>query len=431
MDDASAMRCRGLRGATTAADNSTEAILAATRELLERLMARNALAIEDIASAFFTVTDDLDAAYPALAARALGWTEVALLCAREIPVPGSVARCIRVLLHINTTKGQGDLRHVYLREAVGLRPGFADAPSTAAPSAAVFDRVAIIGLGLMGASLGVALRTGGHAHVVAGYDSEPGIAARAQQLGAIDVACDSLRAAVAESDLVVLATPVQAMRDLLEGLAPLLDNETVVTDLGSAKAAVVAWAESLLAAPGQFVGGHPMAGSEQSGVEAANADLFRGCAWCLTPSTQTSDAAIQRVTLLAKTLGARVRMLTPDQHDQAVALVSHLPLLAATALTLTVGQSSTAADALTLAAGGFRDTTRVASGSPRMARDICIANRSQLLASLDRYLSTLQAIRDHITEPDDVLEELFAMARDTRNHWVTIGGTHQDTGSIE
>jgi prephenate dehydrogenase len=430
MDDASTMRCRGLRGATTAVDNSTEAILAATRELLERLMARNALAVEDIASAFFTVTDDLDAAYPALAARELGWTEVALLCAREIPVPGSVARCIRVLLHINTKKGQGDLRHVYLREAVSLRPGFADAPSSAAPGAAVFDRVAIIGLGLMGASLGMALRTGGHARIVAGFDSAPGIAARAQQLGAIDGACDSLRVAVAESDLVVLATPVLAMRDLLEEISPLLDAETVVTDLGSAKAAVVAWAESL-PEPGQFIGGHPMTGSEQSGVEAANADFFRGCVWCLTPSTQTSGAAIQRVTLLAETLGARVRMVTPDQHDQAVALVSHLPLLAATALTLTVGQSSTAADALTLAAGGFRDTTRVASGSPRMARDICIANRSQLLASLDRYLGTLQAIRDHITEPNDALEALFVTARDTRNHWEARGSTNQDAGSME
>src|SRR5512146_3310687 len=156
METSSTMRCRGLRGATTAADNSAAAILAATRELLERLVARNALDVADIASAFFTVSDDLDAAYPALAARELGWSEVALLCAREIPVPNSVARCIRVLLHINTTKGQSELRHVYLREAVSLRPGFADeAIESASP---VVERVAILGLGLMGASLGMALR---------------------------------------------------------------------------------------------------------------------------------------------------------------------------------------------------------------------------------------------------------------------------------
>ena len=145
MNTSSTMRCRGLRGATTATDNSAAAILAATRELLERLVARNALDVGDIASAFFTVSDDLDAAYPALAARELGWSEVALLCSREIPVPKSVARCIRVLLHINTTRGQGDLRHIYLHEAASLRPGFADTPpSTATPLA---GRVAILGLG--------------------------------------------------------------------------------------------------------------------------------------------------------------------------------------------------------------------------------------------------------------------------------------------
>ena len=124
------MRCRGLRGATTAEANTPEAILSATRELLARLVERNEIAPDDIASAFFTVSDDLDAAYPALAARQLGWHEVALLCAREIPVPGGLGRCVRVLLHVNTERGPGEVRHVYLREAVALRPSRAgqDAP---------------------------------------------------------------------------------------------------------------------------------------------------------------------------------------------------------------------------------------------------------------------------------------------------------------
>ncbi len=127
-----AWRCLGLRGATTVSENSREAILAATRELLERLMERNDLAVTDIASAFFTVTDDLDAAHPAFAARQLGWQAVALLCAREIPVPGSLGKCIRVLLHINTEKTQAQLVHVYLREAATLRPALADMMPTAA-----------------------------------------------------------------------------------------------------------------------------------------------------------------------------------------------------------------------------------------------------------------------------------------------------------
>ena len=416
MDDSSTMRCRGLRGATTAADNSAEAILAATRELLERLVARNTLDVADIASAFFTVTDDLDAAYPALAARELGWNEVALLCAREIPVPGSVARCIRVLLHINTTKGQGELRHVYLREAVALRPGFADVEVSGAPAV---DRVAIIGLGLMGASLGMALRERGEARQVMGFDVDPGVTERAIERGAIDAAGKSLAEAVKGSDLVVLATPLLAMRDLLAEIAPLLAETMIVTDLGSVKAPVVSWAESMLRAPGQFVGGHPMAGSEKSGVEAANGALYDGCAWCLTPTDHTATAALHRVVRIIEALGANPRTMPPEQHDQAVALASHLPLVAASALMLTAAESPDATDSLALAAGGFRDTTRVASGSPRMARDICLTNSAPLLAPLDSYIRTLQSLRQQIMEQSPALEATFNTAKDARDRWLS------------
>ncbi len=132
----SQLRCRGIRGATTVAENSREAILAATRELLALIAERNEVAVEDIASAFFTVTEDLDAEHPALAARQLGWHDVALLCAREIPVPGSLGRVIRVLLHVNTTKSLAEIRHVYLREAVALRPSRADQAIPAVATAA-------------------------------------------------------------------------------------------------------------------------------------------------------------------------------------------------------------------------------------------------------------------------------------------------------
>lgn len=417
MESSSTMRCRGLRGATTARENSPAAILAATRELLQRLVARNALDVADIASAFFTVSDDLDAAYPALAARELGWNEVALLCAREIPVPGGVARCIRVLLHINTTKGQGDLRHVYLHEAAALRPGFADDPPTAT-AAPIVGRVAIIGLGLMGASLGIALREQRIAREVVGFDAALGVGARTQERGAIDAACASVAEAIAGSELVVLATPLLAMRELLAEIAPLLAPETVVTDLGSAKASVVSWADALLPAPGQFVGGHPMAGSEQSGAEAARPDLYRGATWLLTPTPRTSPAALQSVERIIAALGAHQERLSPEQHDRAVALASHLPLLAASALMLAVAQSSDAPDAFAFAAGGFRDTTRVASGSPRMARDICLTNTAPLLDALDTYLTALQALREQIAAHDTTIEEAFTAARDARNGWL-------------
>ena len=418
MESASITRCRGLRGATTARENSLVDILAATRELLERLVARNSLDTSDIASAFFTVTDDLDAAYPALAARELGWNEVALLCAREIPVSGSVPRCIRVLLHINTTKGQRDLHPVYLHEAAALRPGFADT-SEMETSAPIVGRVAIIGLGLMGASLGMALREQGVAREVAGYDAAPGVASRARERSAITTACDSLAEAVAGSDLVVLATPLLAMRDLLAQMAPLLAPETVVTDLGSVKASVVTWADSQLPMPNQFVAGHPMTGSEQSGVEAGQPDLYQGCAWLLTPTRRTSPAALATVERIIAALGAHPLRLSPERHDRAVALASHLPLLVASALMLTVAQSPDAADALAIAAGGFHDTTRVASGSPRMARDICLTNTPPLLAALDAYLDALQALRTQLAAQDPAIEDAFSAARDARHGWLS------------
>jgi chorismate mutase len=129
------LRCYGIRGATTVAENTREAILEATRELLQLIVARNEIVVEDVSSAFFTVTEDLDAEHPALAARQIGWEQVALLCAREIPVPGSLGLCIRVLVHVNTEKPQAEMRHVYLRDAVRLRPIFAD--GLAAPEQAI------------------------------------------------------------------------------------------------------------------------------------------------------------------------------------------------------------------------------------------------------------------------------------------------------
>jgi chorismate mutase len=130
------VRCRGIRGATTVHENTREAILAATRELLQLLIERNAIETEDIASIFFTVTPDLDAEHPALAARQLGWTNVALLCAQEIPVPGGLGRCVRILLHANTARTQAQIQHIYLREAVALRPKWAFEPDAPMPSQA-------------------------------------------------------------------------------------------------------------------------------------------------------------------------------------------------------------------------------------------------------------------------------------------------------
>ncbi len=285
-----------------------------------------------------------------------------------------------------------------------------------------FDRAAILGLGLMGASLGLALRAASAARTIVGYDAAPGLAARAQALGAIDHPASDPAVAVAAADLVVLAVPVMAMRDLLAAITPHLAPGALVTDLGSTKSAVVAWAEALLPDPPRFAGGHPMTGRERSGVDAADPALYQGCVWCLTPTERTATDALARLAALVERLGARPVTLQPQRHDEAVAAVSHLPLLAATALTMTATARPDWPTARSLAAGGFRDTTRVASGNPRMARDICLTNTQPILDCLDAYLAALQRLREAVAAGDPALEQIFASAKEARDAWLAQPG---------
>lgn len=283
----------------------------------------------------------------------------------------------------------------------------------------MFERVAILGLGLMGGSLGLALRACTLAGEVAGYDAKPDATARALERGAITTGCDDIAEAVARAELVVLAAPILALRGLTEAAAPHLRPDTVVTDLGSTKVEVARWASELLPAPERFVGGHPMTGSEQSGIAAATADLYTGCTWCLTPTARTAPGTLARVAEMVTALGARPHILDPASHDVAVASVSHLPLVAATALTLTATTDSSWPEARILAAGGFRDTTRVASGDPRMARDICLTNAGPLAALLDAYIAQLQRMREAIDSGDEVaIETQFRAAKQARDAWL-------------
>jgi prephenate dehydrogenase len=279
------------------------------------------------------------------------------------------------------------------------------------------ERVAILGLGLMGASLGMALRAGDIARAVAGYDAAAGVAEQAHACGAVDEACKSIAEVVEGAKLVVLAAPPLALRGLLQELGPQLAEHAVVTDVASTKAAVTAWAEELLPHPERFVGGHPMAGKEQSGVAAAEATLYQGCVWCLTPSARTAPETLARVELLVRALGARPVVLTAERHDAAVAAISHLPRVAAAALTLTAAGDLSWPEAQTLAAGGFRDTTRIAAGDARMARDICLTNAGPLVACLDAYIARLRTLRDQIATGDAAIATTFAAARARREGW--------------
>src|SRR6266700_7116480 len=180
----------------------------------------------------------------------------------------------------------------------------------------MFNRVAIIGLGLIGGSMGLALRQARAAQQVIGYDLGKGVSEHAKKVGAIDEARLTLSDTVRGADLVIIATPVGAVRALLQNIAGELIPGTVVTDVASTKVQVIKWAEELLPAGIAFVGGHPMTGKDLSGVDAADATLFRRCIYCLTPTESTSATAIAKVSALVETLGARVRFLTPAEHDK-------------------------------------------------------------------------------------------------------------------
>ncbi len=281
----------------------------------------------------------------------------------------------------------------------------------------MFNRVAIVGLGLIGGSIGLALHKAKAAQQVTGYDLGKGVSDRARKVGAIDQPFSSLADAVRGAELVVLATPVGAMRSLLQNLATAVSPGAVVTDVASTKVLVISWAEEFLPTSVSFVGGHPMTGKELSGVEAADAMLFQNRIYCLTPTPRTRPSAINKVSAFVETLGARVRFLEPAEHDGQVAGVSHLPFVASVALMNTVAHSSGWGDAALLAANGFRDMTRLAAGDPAMYRDICLTNADALTRWLDDYIATLSQLRNRIATHDISLDETFAEAQQLRLQW--------------
>ncbi len=281
----------------------------------------------------------------------------------------------------------------------------------------MFNRVAIIGLGLIGGSMGLALHKARAAQEVVGYDLGRGVSDRARKIGAIDQAHSALADVVRGADLVILATPVGAMWALLQDIAPALSPGAVVTDVASTKSQVINWAEEFLPANISFVGGHPMAGKEVSGVEAADAGLFSNRIYCLTPTTRTHPEAISKVLALIEILGARVRFLEAAEHDGQVAAVSHLPFIASVSLVNTVVADPAWGDAALLAATGFRDASRLAAGSPEMYRDICLTNSAAIVRKLDDYIANLHALRELIAAHDEAIDELFTRAQQSRMRW--------------
>lgn len=281
-------------------------------------------------------------------------------------------------------------------------------------------RLAVIGVGLIGGSCALALKRAGLVDKVVGIGRGESNLRRARDLGVIDEIATDIPTGVDGADVVLVATPVGQMPRIFDVLRETTSPDAVITDGGSTKQDVVAAARASLGARlPRFVPAHPIAGAERSGAGAARADLFVQRHVVLTPLPETASDAEARVRALWSSCGARVSSLTPDAHDRVFAAVSHLPHALAYALVQMIAERPDAGTLFGFAAGGFRDFTRIASSSPEMWRDICVANREPLLAELDAYQDMLARLRVLLDQADgDGLERLFTSARDARDAWL-------------
>jgi len=260
-------------------------------------------------------------------------------------------------------------------------------------------RIAIIGVGLIGGSLGLALRRKGFDGVIEGYGRRRSTLEMALQIGAVDTIGLDFKEA-GEADVVVICTPVEVIPDMVGKIAPSAKAGCVITDVGSVKRRVVERAEAILRSSNPsvpFVGGHPMAGSERSGVLAARADLFEEARCILTPTDSTPTSALDVVREMWEFVGARTLILSPLRHDQLIAAASHLPHISASALAETVGKMG---EALDLAATGFKDTTRVASGSPGIWKEILSQNADMIVPMIDALIEALVQYRRLLSSGD-------------------------------
>jgi prephenate dehydrogenase len=280
----------------------------------------------------------------------------------------------------------------------------------------MINRLVIIGVGLMGGSLALALRAAGRVGEIVGYGRGLTNLQDAVDRRVIDRVATSLGSAVREADVVVLATPVGAMGDSLAEIAPFLTERSVVTDVGSVKTQVVSAARVALGERfARFVPGHPLAGGEKSGVGAAHAELYRGQRVILTPEAETDAQATERVAAMWESVGAEVRRMPAGEHDAILAATSHLPHLLAFTLIDLLARAPQRRSVFEYSGNGLRDMTRIAASDPVMWRDICLANRDAILAALADYRGELEELAAAIEGGDGArLLDLFARAQRTR-----------------
>lgn len=283
----------------------------------------------------------------------------------------------------------------------------------------LWQKMTLVGIGLLGGSLGLAARQRRLVGRIEGYVRRTASVTECEQLGIVERATLDLDAAVADADFVVLCTPLAQMRGLAERMAPSLKRGAVVTDVGSVKGSVVDQLEALLAEAGaHFIGSHPMAGAEKMGAAAARPDLFHNAVVAITPTERSHADALRRVEEFWRALGTRTLQLPPELHDEMVARCSHLPHLVAAELSNLVLDPAHPKEQAALCANGFRDTTRIASGSPEMWRDIALANRRNLSRVISHFIDDLHALQRAIDGEDaQALDEFLSKAKQRRDQW--------------
>jgi prephenate dehydrogenase len=282
-----------------------------------------------------------------------------------------------------------------------------------------WKKITLVGVGLLGGSLGLALRKRRLAKSVVGFVRRAASVPECEALGAVSVATLDLQRAVEGAELIVLCTPIAQMRPLVEQMLPALKPGAIVTDVGSVKGSVTRDLEALIARAGaHFVGSHPMAGAEKMGVAAARADLFVGAVCVITPTRKSNPAAVRKVERLWKSVGAHLLKLTPKAHDDLVSRSSHLPHVVAAQLANLILSPAHPKEQGMLCANGFRDTTRIASSSPEMWRDIALANRKNLSQALEAFTNGLQDFRRALQHGDArAVSKFFEQARERRDQW--------------
>ena len=279
--------------------------------------------------------------------------------------------------------------------------------------------VTIIGLGLIGGSIGLALRQKKeHRGEIVGYSRHQETVAKALKSGAIERGATNLKDAVKQSEFVIIATPVLTVKEILSEIAPSLPSTCIVTDTASTKVQVIKWATEILPPTVDFIGGHPMAGKETYGIQAAEAELFRGCTYCLIPLEKASPKARDKVTSMVRKLKANPFFIDAQEHDNLVACISHLPILLSSALVSLATKNPTWSTMSKLAASGYHDLTRLASGNPEVNTHICLSNKEAIVNWIDEFIIELERYRQLVADEDKYLEQALTKANKARQEWL-------------